>query len=72
MQRFKFIDYMVIEVRFFKKKKKNKMENMAKMKKALFKLLHTFYITTQPILVYWLFFYTFFTLISLKVKLTSN
>ena len=31
MQRFKFIDFMVIEVRFFKKKKKNKMENMAKM-----------------------------------------
>ena len=28
MQRFKFIDFMVIEVRFFKKKKKNKMENM--------------------------------------------
>ena len=35
MQRFKFINFMVIELRFFKKKKKNnnkkKMENMAKM-----------------------------------------
>ena len=41
---------MVIELRFFKKKnkKKNKMENM----KSTFRLLHTFYITTQPILVY--------------------
>ena len=29
MQRFKFIDFMVIELRFFKKKKK--MENMDKM-----------------------------------------
>ena len=32
MQRFNFIDFMVIELRFFKKKKKNnKMENMDKM-----------------------------------------
>ena len=36
MQRFNFIDFMVIELRFFKKKKNNnnnkkKMENMAKM-----------------------------------------
>ena len=37
MQRFNFIDFMVIELRFFKKnnnnnkKKKKKMENMAKM-----------------------------------------
>ena len=33
MQRYKFIDFMVtcIELRFFKKKKKNKMKNMAKM-----------------------------------------
>ena len=35
MQRFKFIDFMVIELRFFKKKKKKKKkkkmkENMAK------------------------------------------
>ena len=30
MQRFNFIDFMVIELRFFKKKKKKKM-NMAKM-----------------------------------------
>ena len=33
MQRFKFIDFMVIELHFFKKnkKKKKKMENMAKI-----------------------------------------
>ena len=66
MQRFNFIDFMVIELRFFKnnnnnnnnkkkKKKKKKMENMAKILKVLFKLLHTSYIITQPILVYWLF-----------------
>ena len=30
MQRFNFIDFMVIELRFFEKKKK-KMKNMAKM-----------------------------------------
>ena len=30
MQRFKFIDFMVIELRFFKKKKKKMKENMAK------------------------------------------
>ena len=37
-------------------KKKNKMENMAKMWKALFEILRISYITDQPILVYWLFF----------------
>ena len=33
MQRFKFIDFMVIELRFFKKKKKNnkKMKNWGKL-----------------------------------------
>ena len=30
MQRFDFIDFIVIELCFFKKKKKNKMKNMAK------------------------------------------
>ena len=63
MQRFNFIDFMVIELRFFKKnnnkkkkkKKKKKMENMAKILKVLFKLLHISYIITQPILVYRLF-----------------
>ena len=59
MQRFNFIDFMVIELRFFKKNNNNnnnkKMENMAKILKVLFKLLHTSYIITQPILVYWLF-----------------
>ena len=44
MQRFKFIDFMVIEVRFFKKKKNNKM-NMEKMWKALFEILQMSYIT---------------------------
>ena len=37
MQRFKFIDFMVIELRFFKeKKKKKKMKNMDKMWKSFF------------------------------------
>ena len=58
IQRFKFIDFMVIEVRFFKKKKnKKKMKkNMDKMWKALFEILHLSYITDQPIFVSWLFF----------------
>ena len=47
VQRFNVIDFMVIEVRFFKKK--NKM-NMAKMWKALFEILRI------SIFVYWLFF----------------
>ena len=51
---FKFIDFMVIELRWFKEKKKKK-----KMKKTwtkrLFQILCTYYITTQPIFVYWLF-----------------
>ena len=52
MQRFKFIDFMVIELRFFKKKKKNKkkknkkMENMDKMQRSNFQILCTYYITT--------------------------
>ena len=45
MQRFKFSDFMVIEVRFFKKK----MENMAKIWKD-FEILYMSYITDQPIL----------------------
>ena len=53
VQRFNFIDFMVIEVRFFKKKK---MKNMAKMWKALFEILRISYITDQPIFVYLLFF----------------
>ena len=43
--------FMVIELRFFKKKKK-----MAKMSKTLFENLHISCITDQPIFVYWLFF----------------
>ena len=49
---------MVIELRFFKKKKKknkNKMENMDKMQRSNFMILCTYYITTQQIFVYWLF-----------------
>ena len=58
IQRFKFIDFMVIEVRFFKKKKKKKKmkKNMDKMWKALFEILRLSYITDQPIFVSWLFF----------------
>ena len=61
VQRFKFIDFMVIELRWFKKKKKKKKkkkmkENMDKMGKALFEILHMSYIIDQPIFVYWLFF----------------
>ena len=60
MQRFKFSDFMVIELCFFKKKKKKKkkkkMENMDKMWKALFEIIHMFYIIDQQIFVYWLFF----------------
>ena len=57
MQRFKFIDFMVIELRFFKKKKKkkkkkkNKMKNMDKMQRSNFQILCTYYITTQQIFV---------------------
>ena len=54
VQRFKFSDFMVIELRFFKKKKNKKMkENMDKMWKALFDILRMSYITDQPIFIYW-------------------
>ena len=58
MQRFKFIDFMVIEVHFFKKKKKKnkKMKNMDKMWKSLFQILCVSHITLLPIFVYRLFF----------------
>ena len=62
MQRFKFIDFMVIEVRFFKekkkkkKKKKKKMKNMDKMWKSFFQILCVSHITLLPIFVYRLFF----------------
>ena len=52
MQRFKFIGFMVIELRFFKKKKKKMRKNMDKMWKALFEILCMSYITDQPIFVY--------------------
>ena len=56
MHRFKFIDFMVIELRFFKKKKKKMKENMAKMWKALFGILCMSYIINQPVFVCRLFF----------------
>ena len=41
MQRFKFIDFMVIQVRFFKKKKNKKMmKNMDKMWKSFLCIYH--------------------------------
>ena len=54
MQRFNFIDFMVIELRFFnnKNKNKNKMEIWQNVKSTF----SAFYIITQPILVYLLFF----------------
>ena len=64
MQRFKFIDFMVIQVRFFKKKKNKKMmKNMDKMWKSFY-----VYITSNfgiPVV-----FHTLSTLIALKVKST--
>ena len=74
MQRFNFSDFMVIELRWFKKKKKKKK-----------KMLKTW--TKWGILFFWYYphltsqhnkfcilviFNTFFTLISLKLKSTSN
>ena len=59
MQRFNFIDFMVIELRFFKKKNndnKKKMKNMGKNVKCTFVILRISYITDQPIFVSWLFF----------------
>ena len=58
MQRLNFIDFMVIELRFFKKKKNNnkKMKNMGKNVKCTFVILRISYITDQPIFVSWLFF----------------
>ena len=61
MQRFTIIGFMVIEVRFFKKKKKKMKENMAK--------LCTHVLHHQPTNFCILFiFHTFFTLIPFKVK----
>ena len=65
MQRFKFIDFMVVELHFFKKK----MKNMAKNVKALFKLVHTSYITTQIIFGLLVIFHTFYTLIKSEINL---
>ena len=45
IQRFKFIDFMVIELRFFKKEKKKKMKNMDKMWKSFFR--YYVHITSQ-------------------------
>ena len=74
IQRFNFIDFMVIELRFFKKKNKKKMKkNMDKMSKSFFQILCSYishHITTNfciPVA-----FHMLSTLISLKVKSTSN
>ena len=67
MQRFKFIDFIVIEVRFFKRRED---EKHGKNVESTF--LSMSYITDQPIFIYWLFFHTFLTLISLKVKMKSG
>ena len=78
MQRFKFIDFVVIELRFFKnnnnkkKKKKKKKKKMETRTKCENQILCTSYITTQPIFGILVIFHTFFTLISLKVKSTSK
>ena len=63
MQRFNFIDFMVIELCFSKKKKKKKkkknkkkMKNMGKNVKSTFCDIRISYITDQTILVSWLFF----------------
>ena len=59
MQRFNFIDFMVIELRFFKNnnnKKKKKMKNMGKNVKSTFCDIRISYIRDQPIFVSWLFF----------------
>ena len=52
VQRFKFIDFMVIE----EEEEEEDDENMDKMCKLFFLILCTYYITTQPIFVYWLSF----------------
>ena len=67
----RFVNFMVIELRWFKKKKEKKMENMDKMGKALFEILHVLYHKTTNFCIL-VIFHTFFTLISLKVKSTSN
>ena len=75
MQRFKFIDFMIIEpeVRFFKKKrKKKKMKNMDKMWKSFFQILCISHITLLPNFCILVVFHMLSTLISLKVKSTSN
>ena len=58
MQRFKFIDFMIIQLRFFKKKNK---KNMDKMWKALLEILRMSYIIISTNFVYCNFnqFFTF-------------
>ena len=71
IHRLKFIDFMVIELHWFKKKKK--MKNMAKINEesTFWDIMHVLHnwSTNFCILV---IFHTFFTLILLKVKSTSN
>ena len=75
MRRFKFIDFMVIELRFFKKKNKKKRKKMMKTwtKCGNNFLRYYVHLTSQHNnFMYTSYFDTFFTLISLKVKSTSN
>ena len=69
IERFKVIDFMVIESCFFKKRKKKKiMKNMDKIWKALFEILRMSYVTGQPIFIY--FFHIKSEIIfKLKVKM---
>ena len=69
MQRFKFIDFMVIELRFFKKKNK-KMMMMKTWTKCGNHFSDIMNILHQNITIFCILtiFHIFFTLISLKVK----
>ena len=69
MQRFKFIDFMVIEFRLFKKKKEKMKKNMAKIWKSFFQILCISHITHQPIFAYYIVVcLVLSTLTLLKVK----
>ena len=75
MQRFKFIDFMVIEVCFFKKKKK--MKNVDKMWKSFFQILCVSHITLLPILYTGCFSHALYpdiikSEINLKLKVKMN
>ena len=74
MQRFNFIDFMVIEVHFLKKNKKKNKKMMKKRTKCGIIFSDIMYILHHNTMDFCMLviFPTFFTLISLKVKSTSN